>query len=376
MIRNKTVCLNMIVKNESHVIRRCLSSVKHLLDYWVIVDTGSTDGTQEIIKEFMSDLPGELHEQPWVNFAHNRNGALNLARNKADYILFIDADDRLIFADDFVMPELDKDFYYVVQHLNHVNTSIHPNNQVVLLIKDLPDFKWNGVVHEVLSCERGRTFETLSGVFNDYLHDGHRSTDPERFDKDVAMFKKAIEEEPTNSRNFFYLGQTYRGGGTHENFREAIHYYKKRAAMGGRDDEIYYSLYCIAVLERALRFSPEEIIHSLCIAYQYRPFRAEPLFELSGHLIDKEHYFLGYLVSKHALSLSYELDLFVEPWIYDWAILLQFYYCASNLGKYDKANEAFHKLLANANFPEEQRKSIESNQTKIESKKLKTTINL
>jgi glycosyltransferase involved in cell wall biosynthesis len=41
----KTICLNMIVKGESRVIQRALASVKHLIDYWVIVDTGSTDGS-------------------------------------------------------------------------------------------------------------------------------------------------------------------------------------------------------------------------------------------------------------------------------------------------------------------------------------------
>src|SRR2546428_69578 len=69
------ICLNMIVKNESHVITRCLGSVLPLIDYWVIVDTGSDDGTQKIIKDFMQEkgVSGELHERPWINFSHNRN---------------------------------------------------------------------------------------------------------------------------------------------------------------------------------------------------------------------------------------------------------------------------------------------------------------
>ena len=88
----KTVCLNMIVKNEARVIEKCLASVKPLIDSWVIVDTGSSDDTQSIIRKYMADLPGELHEKPWVNFAHNRNEALQLAKEKADYVLLIDAD--------------------------------------------------------------------------------------------------------------------------------------------------------------------------------------------------------------------------------------------------------------------------------------------
>ncbi|NGX45432.1 MAG: SPBc2 prophage-derived glycosyltransferase SunS [Chlamydiae bacterium] len=107
------VCLNMIVKNESAVVKRSLGSVKPIIDYWVIVDTGSTDGTQEIIKEFMKEIPGELHERPWVNFEHNRNEALQLAKGKADYTLFIDADEELVYDKEFALPNLDKDFYYL-----------------------------------------------------------------------------------------------------------------------------------------------------------------------------------------------------------------------------------------------------------------------
>ena len=75
----------------------------------VVVDGGSTDGTQQIIKEYMQDIPGELHESPWVNFEHNRNEALSLAKGKGDYLLFIDADEELQYDSDFELPYLDKD---------------------------------------------------------------------------------------------------------------------------------------------------------------------------------------------------------------------------------------------------------------------------
>src|SRR5262245_57991970 len=108
----KTICLNMIVKNECDVITRCLNSMLPMMDYWVIVDTGSTDGTQQIILDFMKKhrVPGELHEHPWINFSHNRNEALQLAHGKADYVFFIDADEYLIYDADFQRPELDKDY--------------------------------------------------------------------------------------------------------------------------------------------------------------------------------------------------------------------------------------------------------------------------
>jgi glycosyltransferase involved in cell wall biosynthesis len=51
-----TVCLNMIVRNEAHIVREVLDSVAPFIASWVIVDTGSDDGTQNVISAHMADL--------------------------------------------------------------------------------------------------------------------------------------------------------------------------------------------------------------------------------------------------------------------------------------------------------------------------------
>ena len=88
------IVLTMIVKNETAVLKRSLGSVRGLVDSWCIVDTGSTDGTQDMVRELMADIPGELHERPWVDFAHNRSEALELSRPLGEYSLMLDADDQ------------------------------------------------------------------------------------------------------------------------------------------------------------------------------------------------------------------------------------------------------------------------------------------
>src|SRR5207253_8341109 len=88
----KTICLVMIVKNEAAVIGRCLDSVKGIINHWVICDTGSTDGTQQVIEESLRGIPGQLEQVPWVDSGHNRTQALKFAKGKADYHLLIDAD--------------------------------------------------------------------------------------------------------------------------------------------------------------------------------------------------------------------------------------------------------------------------------------------
>ena len=97
------ICLNMIVRNEAHIVTEVLDAAAPYISFWVIVDTGSDDGTQDLIRTHMHSLgiPGELHERPWRNFGHNRSEALTLAQGHADYIWVMDADDTVVGTPDF-----------------------------------------------------------------------------------------------------------------------------------------------------------------------------------------------------------------------------------------------------------------------------------
>lgn len=350
---NQTVCLNMIVKDESAVICRCLESVKPFIDYWVIVDTGSTDQTQTIIKEFMKDVPGELHERPWVNFAHNRNEALALAKHKADYVLIIDADEVLKFEDSFEKPELDKDFYYIK---THYSTLIYDRVQ---LIKNELDWKWGGVLHEALDCKDLKTHGALKGVINFVRTDGARSKDPLKYQKDAALLEKALLDEPNSTRYVFYLAQSYKDAEMNE---LALKNYEKRIKMGGWDQEIFHSMMQVGLLQERMKMDPKTIISTYQKAYSYRPTRAEPLYYLANQYRLAENYTAGY---KAALQgIKYELSddvLFVEKWIYDYGLLLEFSICAYWTEKYAEAFLASHLLLANPSLPDNVRECATNN---------------
>src|SRR5689334_12175011 len=103
----------MIVRNERTVIRRCLASVLPLIDYWVVVDTGSSDGTPEVVIDCLRDVPGELFRRPWVDFAHNRNEALDYAQGRGDYVFVIDADEVLEIDAGFRKSLLTGDAYFL-----------------------------------------------------------------------------------------------------------------------------------------------------------------------------------------------------------------------------------------------------------------------
>jgi glycosyltransferase involved in cell wall biosynthesis len=100
-MRKAKFVLNTMVANEIHCIERMLASVAPYIDYWVIQDNGSTDGTQEAIKEFFkkANIPGELYETEWSGIpGKNRDHALQkcLATNHGcDWILRVDADEAI-----------------------------------------------------------------------------------------------------------------------------------------------------------------------------------------------------------------------------------------------------------------------------------------
>ena len=343
----------MIVKNESKVIERCLESAKPLIDYWVIVDTGSTDGTQEIIKKYMKDIPGELHERPWVNFAHNRNEALNLAKDKADYLLFIDADDKFEIAPNYVRSELDKDAYYI-----KINYSGSSYDRVQLIRTDL-DWHWGGVVHEALVSYQAQSIGKLDDVTMLIIGGGDRSCDPKKFEKDAKILEKALKEDPTNARNVFYLAQSYKDAGK---LKKAIEVYEKRVAMGGWEQEVFWSLYQIAIIQETLKM-PEDIINkSYTKAYQFRPCRVEPLFRLSSYYRRKENYLMGYLFAQFALNMKQPNDpLFVESWIYQHGLLLEYSICSYWIGRYDESLQSSKQLLAMKDLPENVRECVGNN---------------
>jgi len=349
----ETICLNMIVKDESHVIKRCLKTIKPLIDYWVIVDTGSTDGTQEIIREYMKDIPGELHERPWVNFGHNRTEALELAKDKAHYLLFIDADEQFLYAEDFTFPPLDKDFYYVVTEYSYLR--YHRIN----LVSTRLDWKWIGVLHEYLDAPGITSFATLENIVDFVSPDGNRSQDPFKFYKDALILERAVRENPDNARYIFYLAQTYKGLGE---YQSAIDYYRKRIEMGGWNQEIFWSLYQIALSQEALGEDPSIFIQSYWNAFRYRPGRVEPLYRMAFYLRQQEEYESGYQIAKLGLKIPPTKDtLFSEHWISDWGLLLEFSICAYWVGEFEEAEKACYDLLANPNILPAVRECAEKN---------------
>jgi glycosyltransferase involved in cell wall biosynthesis len=351
----KTICLNMIVKDEKDVIERCLNSVKPIIDYWVVVDTGSMDGTQDIIKDCMKDIPGELHERPWKNFAHNRNEALDFARSKADYVLIMDADDMLRYDQGFTLPELSRDAYEFQISYGSM-TYYRPQ-----LINMKKPWVWQGVLHEALVCPCQSTHEKLEGVTYVVSREGARSKDPQKFKKDAAVLEAALKDEPNNTRYVFYLAQTYRDAGE---FEKALTWYKKRIEMGGWEEELYFSLYQVAHLEEVLKKPFDDIVSSYYKAYRFRPHRPEAPYHLANLFREHGQHDLAYSTIKAWELIPQPKNpdvLFVESWIEHYGFLIERSISSFYVGRFEESLHDCDTLLALDDLPEFWRAQIEKN---------------
>ena len=169
----KTIGLCMIVKNETNVIRRCLESALPLVDYILVVDTGSTDGTQQMIRDFLAEhkVEGAVIDEPWRDFAYNRSFALARLREvkSVDYAMIIDADDTLELDAGFdpraFKAQLTHDLYDVpVRHggIAHHRPQLFSNR--------LP-FSFKGVLHEYLEAPPGNlSRETVNWIWHSRQH--------------------------------------------------------------------------------------------------------------------------------------------------------------------------------------------------------------
>lgn len=349
MSRPRTnICLCMIVKNEVKVLPRLFRSVKDYIDYYVIVDTGSTDDTVALIAREMSayGIEGEVHEREWVNFGVNRQQALELAvaAGKADYLLFIDADEELGVSDPKFYEKLEpgvsydiekhqKNTRYTVPHLVNIKAS---------------RFKWEGPVHNYLVTLEGPKQRKLRKDVWIVYHTGegaksHGLTQEQKYLRDAKLLEEDLALNPDNARSQFYLAQSYRDAGHHE---RAYAEYKKRARMHGWVEETFIAQLEAARMASLLEKPEDLVVCEYLEAFELRPTRAEPLHDLARYFRQRKQYAKAYVFARTGVEIARPDDsLFVAQHVYDWRMLDELGVAAYWVGDYNSAKEACETVL-------------------------------
>ncbi len=354
------ICLNMIVKNESAIIERCIASVKPIIHSWCIVDTGSTDDTKEKISHVLADLPGTLHERPWVDRAHNRTQALELAKEWGDALLLTDARFVWYLEKDFRLPDFQYDMY--MGKIISRGTSWY----LPFFIRSNKDWYYDSKAHAALYCRPPSSRARLDGFRVEAMEDGARRGGQASYDgkyhHDIEAFLERLKGDPNDTRAMYYLAQSYKDINKKD---EAIFWYEKRVQAGGWVEEAWSAQYNVATLKELRRDAWEIVEKEYLTAYQMMPSRAEPLVRLSKHYRMSKKYAMANLYANAAKDTPYPkaANLFVEESVYQWCALDEYAISAYWIGKYKECKIACEILLNENRLPEREIPRVRANLT-------------
>ena len=284
---------NTMVANESHCILRMLESVYKYVDYWVIQDNGSTDGTQDLIKNFFAEkgIPGFLYEIPWSGcMGQNRDHTVQTclkADHGCDWILRVDADEVL---------EVDDDFDWSIFDETSIQSFDVPAKSGV--VNYYRCWLWNAKLpwkfkhdkrHECIMLDRdniGEGFQRAQlppSFRHRVIADGQTYANPFKYYVDALELEKDMilkKEMLTDQYHLWYLGKSYhdnvpsehlpfgdihnhelarRGLFYFERFLEVRHQFMSAGTIKYVDEMAYTGFLCMAHLYGVLGDLEKEI---------------------------------------------------------------------------------------------------------------------
>lgn len=354
------LCLNMIVKNEAARIERCLTSALPHVKSVCIMDTGSTDNTTHLIKRMCDDykVPVRFVDGRFDNFSQARNDAFAAAQkcNGNDlpwcqFALLMDADMELVVTDRAAFANLDANAfsYDMMQKGGAIS---YANRRVLSMnAKNNP---YVGVTHEYLDVPAAGMIKGAS--FVDHADGANRAN---KYERDAALLEAALRDDPTNGRYWYYLGNTYRDWGRPI---EAIAAYRRRIDLGGWDEETHSAMMHSAGCWKD-RGNEPGFVSGMVEAYNFRPRRAEPLYDLAKYYREKGQNAAALLYAKAGVDMDRPDDvLFVNDFVYDYGLRYEY----SIAGFYDEAErsralEVTDDLALDPTCPPDVRHSARSN---------------
>lgn len=309
------LCLNGIVRNESGRILRMLDSVKDYISTFVILDTGSTDNTVELIEQWGKDngISGLVALGTFVNFSQARNQALDAGRSwhihpdapPFDYFLLCDADMELkVEIPELAFNGLTAEAYEMTQT---AGTYSYRN---LRLLNAKSTARYIGVTHEYLNAQTGMV--VAGAHFVDHADGANRV---EKYPRDIKLFEEDLKTDQNNGRTWFYLGNTYR---EMQDWPQAERCYRRKLELPTWPEEDWTAQINLANCLEAQGLEDAYLKETLR-AYQMRPQRAEPLHALAKHYREKGEQNTAMVFTEKGISIPRPDDkLFIEDWVYDW----------------------------------------------------------
>lgn len=366
-----SLCFISMCKNEEHVIKQTLESVYKYIDYWIICDTGSTDNTCQIIKDFFSEknIPGELFIDEWKGFDVNKSLMFERAYNTTDYVLHLDADDWLCgdFDKKMLINNESDAFYlsYKRGNCEFITTSIYKNNL---------KWKYIGVAHNIIICQDKPNFSISTDLINENLwvdnnERGNRKYDSNKYLKDGELLQKqffdTLMNDPygINNRSAFYTAQSYFDYG---DFITAFKWYNLYSKLKNTwNEELFESYLRMARCRIHLNFDENLISNDLNNAIKIFNDRAEPYFILANYYFNRKNYSTAYELFYRAKQCNYsnvkrKYILFVNKHNYGKYLNDHMSVCCSYINKKQEGRKLIEEIIDDDEFKDHKERFIEN----------------
>lgn len=351
-----TIGALMMVKDEHERILVSLQSIKDYVDCLIVYDTGSTDNTIDIIKNFCETNKLNLYliQGTFVNFSISRNISLEYAdKIPVHYLLLLDCNDELRGGEHlkkFVKDYFHKDNtgFLICQEWVCSTQDKYFNMR---LVKARNGWRYHGSVHEWMkdTSQKGehvvkhpviRMPENIV-LYQDRTKDNNKSIP--RFTRDRDLLLQDLETEEDKSRTLFYLAQTCHCMGK---FDEALYYSKLRLEEKGFEEERSLSFIRCGDCCLALK-QPWEVAMTWYLKCYEHMERIEPLIKIADYYRGKKIWGMAYMFAKEALRVKYpdKLILFFDQGMniyYKWYVMS---IVAFHTGNLDEGKHACDKAL-------------------------------
>jgi len=340
-----SISLCMIVKNEEAVIGRCLTSVKDLVDEINIIDTGSTDNTKQIVKEFTD----RIFDFEWIHhFAAARNFSFQHATK--EYILWLDADDVLLEEDQEKFKALKESLTLDIDAVSmNYNLSFDNEGNVSSLLRRYrlvrrdKQFQWIGAVHEYLEVG-GKLLDSNVAVSHLPLSHDHS--------RNINIYKQLVDSgEPLSPRDTFYYANELLD---HGQFEDAIFYYETflTSKLGWVEDNITA---CFKLADCYSHLNdPENNLSSILRSFEYDIPRPEACCRLGFLFMEQAKTYEAIFWYEQALNIKQNPNApFQNKTFTTWLPHLQLCVLFDRLQQYELANA--HNELARSFLPNDEK---------------------
>jgi len=331
------ICLTMLLNEQESNLCQSLKSIAPYLDYWVIADFSCSTSTIDLVSDILSDIQGEFVEIDDLHRANAKNALITYATQFADYVLLAEPGMQFTIDDENFKQRLSADGYFI-------KSAMPVQHSEIRLIKTDKDWAYHGAVNEFLLAQDQYHIESIADVNTKSIKSSQQAQ--HESDHNSAILESVLQTSPTDAHALFNLARIKMQQSA---WQESLDLFDRYLQCDKKWDVEWhwYALYHRTKICEKLGAEFKLVVQGYNDAYEFRPSRAEPLYELARIHRMRNNFAKAHLYSTTAFHTPLpETEMFnLESAVYSWHIPSEHLLTSQKLNKQTDAIEAANFAL-------------------------------